>query len=75
MTLGEFRKYLFDGKVIFDRTRVANVILESREYISEIKLKPGNFAVKNPFDLNGDVLNREIVCVKAYNNQVVIVIR
>lgn len=75
MTLGEFKKYLFDGKVTFDRTRVSNVILESRDYISELNLKPGNFVVKNPFDLKGEVLNRELVCVKAYNNQVLIVIR
>ena len=34
MTLGEFRKYLFDGKITLDRTNVANVIIESRTYIS-----------------------------------------
>lgn len=75
MTLGEFRKYLFDGKITLDRTKVANVIIESRTYISELNIKPGNFVSKNPLDLKGEILNRQIVCVKAYNNQVVIVLR
>ena len=75
MTLGEFRKYLFGGKITFNRSNVTNVIIESRNYIPELKLKPDNFAVKNPLDLEGDILNREVVCIKAYNNQVVIVIK
>ena len=75
MTLGEFRKYLFGGKITFNRSNVTNVIIESRNYIPELKLKPGNFAVKNPLYLEGDILNREVVCIKAYNSQVVIVIK
>lgn len=75
MTLGEFRKYLFGGKITFNRSNVTNVIIESRNYIPELKLKPDNFAVKNPLDLEGDILNREVVCIKAYNSQVVIVIK
>lgn len=68
MTLGEFRKYLSDGKITLDRTKVANVIIELRTYISE-NVKPGNFAAKNPLDLKGEILNIQIVYVKAYNNQ------
>ena len=75
MTLGEFKKYLFNGKICLDHTKVKNVIIESRDYIPELNLRVGNFVVKNPIDLVGDVLNREVVGISAYNNQVVVIIR
>lgn len=75
MTLGEFRRYLTGGKIVFDHNQIKNIIIESKDYIPELKLRVGNFVSKNPLELNGDVLNREVVFIDAYNNQIVVTIR
>lgn len=75
MTLGEFRKYLLNGKLILNHSQIKNILIESREYIPEINLKPSNFVSKNPLDLQGDILNREVIGIDAFNNQIVLTIK
>lgn len=75
MTLGEFRKYLLNGKLILNHSQIKNILIESREYIPEINLKPSNFVSKNPLDLQGDILNREVIGIDAFNNQVIVTLK
>lgn len=75
MTLGEFRKYLLNGKLSLNHSKIKNILIESREYIPEINLKPSNFVSKNPLDLTGEILNREVIGIDAFNNQIILTIK